>query len=166
GAEDSEIQSAEDLNGKRVGVNEPSCINQIVNSQWLRAMGVDPRDVNFVALPLPQLGAAVADGQIDAAQIPIQNLGESAESLRILGDPYQEGPGRVLFAGYVTTQKWFDDNADLAEAFHASLAESMEQIQSEEFSQAAFELAGANCNQDPEVLASLPQNPYTADIDV
>ncbi len=163
---DSDIQSAEDLVDKRIGVNELGGINQIVTSQWLRAMGVDPKDVNFVALPLPQLAAAVADGQIDAAQVPIQNLGESADVLRSLGDPYQDGPGRVLFAGYVTTQKWFEENADLAEAFHASLAESMEQIQSEEFSEAAFELAAANCNQDPEVLASLPQNPYTADVDV
>lgn len=164
---DSGIESVQDLEGKRIGVNELGGINQIVTTVWLEKEGVDPEAVDFVALPIDQLPSAVANGQIDAAQVPAANVSaDQSGEVTSLGDPYQEGPGVVEFAGYLTSEELFEENPETSEAFQASLTESIEQAFDPANADAAWQLAGENCNQDPEVLASQPQNTYRATIDM
>lgn len=162
---DSGINSAQDLVGKKIGVNELGGINMIAAQVWLRGEGVDPKTVDFVALPMPQLGGAVTGGQIDAASIPLANItAEQASVLKSLDDPMQKGLGRVEFAGYLSSDDFMEDHADAAEKFQAAMAESIEQIQDPANVDAAFKMAGENCKQDPALLASQPQNPYDATI--
>lgn len=161
---DSDLQGPEDLVGKKVGVNELGGINQIMTSEWFRINGVDPQDVNFVALPFQELAPAVIDGSIDAAQIPAVNILSNPEQLRSLGDPFQE-VGKVLFAGYLTTESYLAEHADAAEAFQAALSESVAAVKDPANADEAFAIAGERCNQDPEFLKNSPQQDYTADVD-
>ena len=164
---DSGISSPQDLVGKRIGVNELGGINQIVTTVWLENEGVDPTQVSFVALPFNQLVPAVVGGQIDAAQASTSSItSDAANELTSLGDPYQEGPGVVEFAGYLTTDDFYSENPAAVEAFQASLDESISQINDPANVQEAYELAATNCNQDADVLASQAQNPYIATIDM
>lgn len=165
--EDSDIDEVADLTGRSIAVNELGGINQIVAEVWLRENGVDPDEVDFVALPLPQIAPSVAGGQVDAGSSPIANIGADLdEDLISLGDPMQEGMGRLEFAGYLASDTFMEENAEVAEAFQAALAESIESMEAPENVDAAFALAGENCGQDPELLQSQAQNPYDATISV
>jgi NitT/TauT family transport system substrate-binding protein len=159
------IKSPTDLVGKRIGVNELAGINQIVTSEWLKKKGVDPKSVNFVALPLAQLAGAVNGGQIDAAQIPITNVPADG-SLTTLGDPYSDGPGKVQFAGYVVNKSFFDKNAAAAESFHKAIAESIKQTAVPANQTEKWALAAKNCNQDAARISTQPQNNFVATIDM
>ena len=91
----SEIQTAEDLIGRRIGVNELGGVNQLVTQNWLRKNGVDPTDVSFVALPFPELAPAVVSGRIDAAQVPVSTARAVGDDVRSIADPFRDEIGRA-----------------------------------------------------------------------
>lgn len=165
-ANDSAIQSVSDLAGKKVGVNELGGVNQIVTQAWLRKNSVDPGDVNFVALPFQELASSVVSGRLDAAQVPYTAIGAATGQVRSIGDPFSEGVGEVLLAGYLATADFLEENGDAVERFHSALQEAAEQLNADSSKPEQFEIAGARCNQDPTVLAAQPANPYAADVDL
>ena len=156
------IQGPEDLVRKRIGVNELGGVNQIVTSVWLRKNGVDPTEVNFVALPFPELVPAVVSGRLDAAQVPLSMAARAGDDVVILEDPYREGTGKVVFAGYVVTNDWLAENPDTARAFLASLDQANAELLATE---ERFEVMGANCPVPANVLANQAEQEYKAPVD-
>jgi NitT/TauT family transport system substrate-binding protein len=164
-AKDSDISSAQDLVGKKIAVNEINGINQIVTSAWLAAEGVEPIDVQFVALPFPDQAPAVVSGKVDAAQLGYELLGDNYDAVTSIVDPFAE-VGTVMIAGYVASEDTVADG-DTAERFHAALTETVETLQSD---QAAFDRAlelQAECQDVPlDVLKTKPQNGMDAAADL
>ena len=67
----SGIQRAEDLSGKKLGVNATGTGVQAVFVKQLRQVGIDPQDdVQFVELDFPAFTSAIKDGRIDAGIYP------------------------------------------------------------------------------------------------
>lgn len=161
---DSPIQSPKDLVGKKVGVNEIGGINHIVTVAWLKKLGVNPEDVNFVALTFPDIVAGVVSGRIDAGQAALANIGTA--QVRSLGDPFREAVPKVVFAAYITTNDFISKHPGVAEKFQAAIADSIKQITDPANSDAQFALAAKNCNNKPEVLSKQPQQQYQAFIDM
>jgi ABC-type nitrate/sulfonate/bicarbonate transport system substrate-binding protein len=156
------IEGPQDLVRKRIGVNELGGVNQIVTSVWLRKNGVDPTEVNFVALPFPELVPAVVSGRLDAAQVPLSMAARAGDDVVILEDPYREGTGKVVFAGYVVTNDWLEANPETARAFLASLEQAnAELLASEE----RFEVMAANCPVPAAALANQAEQEYKAPVD-
>ena len=156
------IQEPEDLVRKRIGVNELGGVNQIVTSVWLRKYGVDPTEVNFVALPFPELVPAVVSGRLDAAQVPLSMAARAGDDVVVMEDPYREGTGKVVFAGYVVTNDWLEANPDTARAFLASLEQANAELLATE---ERFEVMGANCPVPANVLANQAEQEYKAPVD-
>jgi NitT/TauT family transport system substrate-binding protein len=69
--EGSNIKTAADIRGKRVGVPGLNGGNHIVMMKWLKNNGVDPKDVTVVEASFPQMGDLLKGGQIDVA-IPVE----------------------------------------------------------------------------------------------
>lgn len=156
------IQAPEDLVRKRIGVNELGGVNQIVTSVWLRKYGVDPTEVNFVALPFPELVPAVVSGRLDAAQVPLSMAARAGDDVVIMEDPYRHGTGKVVFAGYVVTNDWLEANPDAARAFLASLEQAnAEALATEE----RWEVMAANCPVPAVALANQAEQEYLAPVD-
>jgi len=156
------IQGPEDLVRKRIGVNELGGVNQIVTSVWLRKNGVDPTEVNFVALPFAELVPAVVSGRLDAAQVPLSMAARAGDDVVILEDPYREGTGKVVFAGYVVTNDWLEANPDVARAFLASLEQANAELLATE---ERFEVMAANCPVPAAALANQAEQEYLAPVD-
>ena len=155
------IESPEDLVGKRIGVNELGGVNQIVTSVWLRKFGIDPTDVNFVALPFGELVPSVVSGRLDAAQVPRSMAAGAGDDAVLLGDPYRDGTGKVVFAGYVVNNDWLEENPDAARAFLASLDQAnQEALATDE----RFEVMAANCPVPANVLANQAEQEYLAPV--
>lgn len=156
------IQGPQDLIRKRIGVNELGGVNQIVTSVWLRKNGVDPTEVNFVALPFPELVPAVVSGRLDAAQVPLSMAARAGDDVVIMEDPYREGTGKVVFAGYVVTNDWLEENPDTARAFLASLEQANAELLATD---ERFEVMAANCPVPAVALANQAEQEFLAPVD-
>ncbi len=161
---DSPVKSPKDLVGKKIGVNELGGINHIVTAARLRKLGVNPQDVNWVALPFPQIVQGVVQGRLDAGQAALANIG--ANDVRVLGDPFREGVNKVIFAAYLATNSFIKDHPGVSEKFQAAIAESIAAVEDPKNLDAQFALAAKNCGNDPKVLAKQPQQEYEAAIDM
>lgn len=159
---DSDIQTAQDLVGARIGVNELGGINQLVTQNWLRVNGVDPTDVNFVALPFPELAPAVVAGRIDAAQLSASAALTAGDAVRSIADPYQEGPGTLVFAGYLATDSFHDENQPLLEAFRDALVASVEDFRDDD---ERFDVMAEYCPPDADSLRAQPETSYFIEVD-
>ncbi len=155
------IETPEDLVGKRIGVNELGGVNQIVTSVWLRTFGIDPTDVNFVALPFPELVPAVISGRLDAAQVPRSMAARAGDEALLLGDPYRDGTGKVVFAGYVVNNDWLEANLDAAQAFLTSLDQANQELLATD---ERFEVMAANCPVPAAALANQAEQEYLAPV--
>ncbi|WP_460683506.1 ABC transporter substrate-binding protein [Modestobacter lapidis] len=63
---DSPIQSAADLEGKKVGVVGLGSLNHLFVMEEMSDAGADPGAAEFVQIPFPQLQAALEQGRVDA----------------------------------------------------------------------------------------------------
>lgn len=163
---DSGITDAKGLNGKTIGVNEIGGINEIITTEWLKMNGADASSVKFVALPFNELASSVANGKIDAAQIPAQNV-DPKLGLTGLEDPYVAvGNGKgLVFAGYVGTSKNAKNLEKSFTAFQKSLVTANEAINDPANSDAKFALEAERCKQDAAYLKTLKENIYEARVD-
>ena len=69
--EGSNIRTAADIRGKRVGVPGLNGGNHIVMMKWLKNNGVDPKDVTVVETNFPQMGDLLKGGQVDVV-VPVE----------------------------------------------------------------------------------------------
>ncbi|MFI5426316.1 ABC transporter substrate-binding protein [Aeromicrobium sp. UC242_57] len=164
--EDSGITKASDLNGKTIGVNEIGGINEIITTEWLTINGADASSVKFVALPFNELASSVANGKIDSAQIPAQNV-DPKLGLTSLEDPYVAvGNGKgLVFAGYVATSKNATSKEKSLKAFQDSLITAVDEYTAPENADAKYALQSEKCKQDAAYLKSLKENIYEARVD-
>jgi len=65
-AQGSSIQKVTDLAGKKVAVNQLGALPQVVVAARIKQEGGDPKAVNFVAMPFPDMAGALQQGRVDA----------------------------------------------------------------------------------------------------
>ena len=117
------IHGPADLVGKRVSVGLINSVNYIHAVAWLRKNGVDPKSIQFMELPLPNVGDALLNNRIDAGWVvePFQTVMTQSGKVRVLANPYHlTMPGGDISA-YVATETWLRANADTARRFKRAL---------------------------------------------
>lgn len=142
-AQDSPISSAEDLNGKVIAVNGVSNITQVGAQAWIDENGGDANSVEFVEMPFPQMGAALAEGTVDAAIIAEPALTQAKSQARVLGDAYGAIADQFLITSYFATSDWAEENPEVVENFAQAIQE-----------------AGQWANENPEESAQILES-YT-----
>ncbi|MBB5824717.1 ABC transporter substrate-binding protein [Micromonospora carbonacea] len=161
---DSPIKSPADLAGKKIAVNEINGINQIVTASWLKANGVEPDSVSFVALPFAEQIPAVLSGRVDAAQLGYSLLGNNNDGVRSLADPFASS-NKVYIATYVAAKN-FVAKGDAAKRFHEAMTETAQQLNDPANKDESFRLL-SECQKVPaETLAAQPQNAIEAAVDL
>ena len=101
----------------------------------LNSVGIDPDEINFINIPIPEMEAAFAQGRVDAAFVvepfitSIQDTGHaSVISSGALGQEVV-GENRVLISGFFVTEESLEgDGADTAARFVAALEEATASI--------------------------------------
>jgi NitT/TauT family transport system substrate-binding protein len=78
---DGAVRRPSDLAGRRVAVNTFSNIVELSARSALQTHGVDPRTVQFVEVPFPDMTAALATGQVDAAAMVEPFITSASRSL-------------------------------------------------------------------------------------
>jgi NitT/TauT family transport system substrate-binding protein len=123
---DSPIKTAADLAGKSVSVNTLKNIGDTTVRASVRKAGGDPKTVKFVELPLPNMGAALQAGQVDAIWVVEPFLTAAKDQGgRVVAWNFAEAVPNLTVATYFTSQQMISGNADLVKRFKEAIAESL-----------------------------------------
>jgi NitT/TauT family transport system substrate-binding protein len=114
------------LAGKTIGVNALNGLSQLLVEAVLSSDGIQPSRLHWVAIPFPNMAAAVAGHKVDAAFM-VQPYALAAERAKTVTELVDIDTGAVTrnfpITGYVTTQAWAKRNPAALAAFSRALAE-------------------------------------------
>lgn len=123
---DSPIKSAKDLVGKKVAVNTLKNIGDTTVRESIRKDGGDPTKVSFVELAFPDMPAAVAKGQVDAAWVvePFVTIAKSQGDRVVAWNLIDTAPD-LMISAYFTSQNLEKSDPGLVKGFTAAMDESL-----------------------------------------
>jgi NitT/TauT family transport system substrate-binding protein len=123
---DSPIQSAKDLAGKMVAVNTLKNIGDTTVREAVRKAGGDPSGIKFVEIGFPQMPAALASGQVDAAWVVEPSLAVvKTQGGRVIASNFVDTAPNLTVALYFTSRKLAKENPDLVNRFVEAMRESL-----------------------------------------
>ena len=129
-AENSEIQSPADLEGKTVAVLALHGLHQIATWQSILNAGGDPEAVKWVEMPFPDMAAAVDSGDVDAAVTSEPFLGLAlASGKREIASPFVDVAPGFVSGLYLAAVDRVETEPELYEAFSRALQKSYEYSQ-------------------------------------
>lgn len=125
---DSPIDSVEDLDDKRVAVSEIGGIGYYYMRALVRAHGLDPDNVKYVAMPFPQMLGALESGNVDAITTvePFTTLGTTSGATKFISNYYRDVGERVPLGVYAVRPDWAEENIETVQAFVDALNEALE----------------------------------------
>ncbi|MCB1387879.1 MAG: ABC transporter substrate-binding protein [Rhodobacteraceae bacterium] len=131
------ITSLNDLEGKTVGIVAPNSPAELCVRDHMLAAGADPNTVNFVALPFPQLPAALEVGNVDAIMVGDPFHTQIMNSTQVAPVELAEGiiaseneDGRVALGGWFASDEWLADehNRDIARRYLAAVLQANREL--------------------------------------
>ncbi len=126
----SSIQSAKDLAGKTVSVNNLSNIGDTTIKSVIEKDGGDPNSVKFVEVAFPDAPAALANKQVEAAWILEPFLSKAvAEGGKVVSWNFVEMHPELDIAGYFTKSETIQGKAELTQKFTRAMNKSLEYAQ-------------------------------------
>ncbi|MBM6403179.1 ABC transporter substrate-binding protein [Phycicoccus sp. CSK15P-2] len=160
----SDIQSAKDLAGKKVGVNTLNNIMTTTINELVRKDGGDPAGITYVELPFPEMAPAVAKGDIDAGQVvePFLTIAKG-EKLRSIGSNLAGVDPGMQVALYFTSQSYMQGNGETVEKFRTAINTSLDYAQSHEDEVRAVLSTYTQLDEKQQQAVVLPQ--WSAQID-
>ncbi|MFE7504088.1 ABC transporter substrate-binding protein [Promicromonospora sp. NPDC057488] len=123
--EDSDVEDAADLAGRTVAVNTLNNIGDTTIRKVVADAGGDADAVEFVEMGFPDMPAAVAGGQVDAAWIVEPHLTRALQDARVVTSNFAETDPDLLIAAYFTSDQQIAADPDTVEAFTAAMEQSL-----------------------------------------
>jgi NitT/TauT family transport system substrate-binding protein len=123
----SSITSAKDLAGKKVAVNGLKNIGSLCVNAALQASHVDYNSIQYVEVPFPQMGAALAQGTVDAVWTvePWSTVVKAGGANRVVLRPFTLIAKYFPIASYFTTTQYMQSNAGVVSRFKTAINESL-----------------------------------------
>lgn len=125
---DGGIAEVTDLSGKTIAVNELQGQSELGIRALAERAGVSQDDMEFIALPFPEMAAALDGGRADAAGMvqPFAATAEKAGHAVIVDDYYAEMDPALTVTSWFASDPYIAENSDVVERFSAALSRSME----------------------------------------
>jgi NitT/TauT family transport system substrate-binding protein len=125
--EDSPIQEPSDLEGRRVAVDTLYQLPHLSLIISARSLGVDTDEITFVETPYPAMADALAQGQVDAADLgePFLSPVLAAGGRTIITNGVGFEPETVQTM-WVTSAPYLAENPDIVDQFARALEKSNE----------------------------------------
>jgi NitT/TauT family transport system substrate-binding protein len=124
---DSPIRSARDLAGKKIGINVKHNLGSLLMQATLQPQGVRLDDnANFVAMPFPNMQAALQSRSVDAVQAvePFNTQIQKAIGARQVVELSAGPTANFPIAGYVSTEDFAKDNPKTLAAFQRAIGKA------------------------------------------
>lgn len=128
---DSGIATAKDLAGKKVAVNTINAQGDLTIKEVVAKQGGDPKAVQFLELPFQDMGAQLAQGNVDAVWVPEPFLSKLlAEGNKLVTYNNQEAlPGLPTMVTF-TSGNYAQQNPEVVADFKAAMTETLAMAQS------------------------------------
>jgi NitT/TauT family transport system substrate-binding protein len=163
---DSPIQTPADLAGKTVAINNLKNINDVTTRALVEQDGGDPASIKFVELAFPDMAAAVANGDVDAAVVVQPFLSVTkGQGDRVIGAPYADAVDNLTVATYFTSQQYIQQNADVVDNFQAAIKESLQYAQDNPDEVRRIVTTYTSIDQATAAQIALPAFPQEIDVD-
>lgn len=128
----SGIKSADDLVGHTIAVNNLKSIAELATRVGLEESGVNPDDVKYTELPLPDTAAALANGTVDAAFVVEPFLSAAlAQGAVVIFDPFAGKLDGMPLGGLSTSEDFAAANPQTLDKFATAMAEATDALSNE-----------------------------------
>jgi NitT/TauT family transport system substrate-binding protein len=157
------ITDPKQLAGKKVAVSSKRGISQLVMTDQLTSMGIDPGSVSFISMPITDMPAALGRGDIAAAIIAQPPLEEAKQQGAVkLLDPFTGPTASYPWSGWLATEQFTRDNPKTVGAFSRGLSRGVDDAADRNVLE---ESAVKNLGIKPGVasLMTIPNFPRTTD---
>ncbi|WP_290062307.1 ABC transporter substrate-binding protein [Amycolatopsis solani] len=120
----SPVKTVNDLGGKRIAISSKNAASDVLTRSVMRDHGIDAAKVTWVPMPLPEMGAALAAGRVDAAYQPEPFLTQSARTAGAFPviDAASGSTQSFPLTGYGATAQWARDHPKTLAAFQRAMA--------------------------------------------
>lgn len=152
---DSPVQRPAELAGAVVASNTTNNIVETIVRASVRNDGGDPSEIEFTGVPFPEMEAALANGDVDAAFAvePFQTLIRENGVGRSIAWSWVDAAPELTVAVYFTTGERVAGDADLVARFTAAMQESL--AYANENPDAVREIIPSYTSIEPELAAEL-----------
>jgi NitT/TauT family transport system substrate-binding protein len=127
-SKDSPIGKPQDLTGKKIAVNTKNNIVELTARSALEANGVDPRTVQFVEFPFPDMQSALERKQVDAAFMvePFITQSQRAAGMTPVVDAATGATQDVPIAGWAASKKFAESAPRTVAAFQRAIVRAQQ----------------------------------------
>jgi NitT/TauT family transport system substrate-binding protein len=123
----SPIKGAADLAGKKIAVNTLNNINTTTINRVVTEAGGDPSKITYVELAFPDIGAAVAKGDVDAGQVvePFLTIATQQGDRQVVSN-YAGTDPNLTVGMYFTSASYAQKNAAVVAKFTTAMTKSLQ----------------------------------------
>ena len=149
------ITKPSDLVGKTIGAPTLTGNINLATKAWLRANGVDPSSVNFVAVPTPNMLDQLKGGLVQAVELQVPFLAAAeADGFTNLGSPIPDAVGvPIAMTWWATNRDWAAQHPDVVAAYRAALGEVVSWIKANP--EQAQKIVADFTGMDPSLVATI-----------
>jgi NitT/TauT family transport system substrate-binding protein len=124
-AKGSPLRRVDDLGGKTVAVNTLENIAEVVVKASLEKAGVDPESVKLREVDFPEMGPALAKGDVDAAFLiePFVTVARQ-DGHRVIDYSYVTTEPNLQVGAYAVSRKFAQENPDAVRRYRAAVGET------------------------------------------
>ncbi|WP_233223474.1 ABC transporter substrate-binding protein [Amycolatopsis sp. CA-128772] len=122
-APNSPVKHVEDLPGRKIAITSKNAASDVLTQSVMRDRGLDTSKVTWVPVPLPNMAAALQQGQVDAAYMPEPFVTDAAQKVGAIPivDIGSGSTRNFPLTGYATTAKWAQANPKTIAAFQRAI---------------------------------------------
>jgi len=120
---DCSIGTAADLAGKKISAGLLNSVNYIHMVEWLDKRGVDPKRVEFLEVPFPQMADALFQKRVDAVWNvePFVTFMTQSGKAKVMAYPYIDNIPGMDISNYFAKESWIKAHPDVAARFRRAI---------------------------------------------
>lgn len=125
---DSRVRDVADLAGRTVAVNTLNNIAEVVVKASLQRSGVDPSRVRLAEVDFPEMGPALAKGDVDAAFMIEPFVTADRDNARIIDYSYVTTEPHLQVGAYAVSREYARRNAETVSAFRDAVGDTARHV--------------------------------------
>ncbi|MEU0793372.1 ABC transporter substrate-binding protein [Amycolatopsis sp. NPDC005961] len=161
----SPVKTVYDLADKKIAITAKNTASDLLTRSVMQDHGVDFSKVKWVLIPLPNIAAALQQGEADAAYLPEPYITQAAKTagaipvIDINTGATQDFP----LTGYGATRKWVHDNPKTLAAFQRAMQKGTHEALNDRAQVEPLLVRFAKIDEDTAKLLTLPGYGSTLD---